>query len=64
MYRCYLLRNGRIAFGQIIEANSLEDTITASHDLLKQQPPTENFTGIEVWRGADFLYAHGSSWAD
>jgi hypothetical protein len=51
LYRCYLIRNGRIELGYDINSESLADAISRGHAILKMQPQSASFNGIEIWRG-------------
>jgi hypothetical protein len=50
-YRCYLIRNGRIELGYDINSERLADAISQGHAILKIQPQSASFSGIEIWYG-------------
>jgi len=57
MYRCYLLRDGRIAKAENLEVKTLTDAIVTGRKLLVEQPVAKNYTGIEIWQAASLLYS-------
>ncbi|MDR3531044.1 MAG: hypothetical protein P4L90_10895 [Rhodopila sp.] len=57
MYRCYLIRAGRIAIGDAVNVETLNKAIAHGRRLLAAQPQAEAFTGIEIWRGTSLLYS-------
>ena len=57
MYRCYLLREGRIVKAENLDVATLEDAIIAGRQLLTAQAPSRGFRGIEIWHGASLLYS-------
>jgi hypothetical protein len=56
MYRCYLIRNGRIAWGEYIDFPTTEEAKLGARALWKSHPEGNSFTGIEVWKGATLVY--------
>jgi hypothetical protein len=56
MYRCYLIRNGHIAMGEDLCVETPDEAMDQGRRLLAAQPKGENFSGIEIWRGATLLY--------
>ena len=56
MYRCYLVRDKRIAMGVDLDVDTLDGAVAQGHRLLGAQPETENFSGIEIWQGTSLLY--------
>jgi hypothetical protein len=61
MYRCYLLRDGRIVKAENLDVATLDQAIAAGRRLLADQPRDRIFSGIEIWHGTTMLYAdtHG-----
>ena len=50
MYRCYLIRNSRIAIGDDLDVETLGEAITGSRRLLALQPEAEGFSGSKSGR--------------
>jgi hypothetical protein len=61
MYRCYLVRAGRIAMGDDLDVDTLDEAIACGCRLLAAQPEAENFSGIEIWARASLLYSDDCS---
>jgi hypothetical protein len=66
MYRCYLIRDSRIALADDFNVATLEMATVLGRELLAAQPKKANFSGIEVWKGAvllhsDAQHAHASA---
>jgi hypothetical protein len=59
MYRCYFIREGRIAAGQDIDVEILKDAIAYGYVLLREQPEAASFSGIELWQGKFLKYSDG-----
>lgn len=57
MYRCYLICGGRIAKGDDLDVDTLDDAILSGRMLLATQPQADCFTGIEIWLGTSLLYS-------
>jgi hypothetical protein len=57
MYRCYLVRAGRIAMGDDLNVDTFDEAIARGRKLLAAQPEAENFSGIEIWHRARLLYS-------
>jgi hypothetical protein len=57
MYRCYLVRAGRIAMGYDLDVGILDEAIACGRRLLAAQPEAENFSGIEIWCRTSLLYS-------
>jgi hypothetical protein len=57
MYRCYLIRDGRIARGDDFDVRTLWKAKALGRKLFALQPQTDNFSGIEIWQGASLLYS-------
>jgi hypothetical protein len=57
MLRCYFTQSGRIAMGENLDAPTLEEAIAAAEKILTQRADADGFDGIEIWHGAEFLYA-------
>jgi hypothetical protein len=56
LYRCYLIRNGRIDLGYDINAERLADALAHGHAILTMQPRSTDFSGIEIWYGEFRVY--------
>lgn len=52
MYRCYLIRNGRIARGEDIDSPALDEAIAVARAMFGG--------GFEVWRGGALLHSERS----
>jgi hypothetical protein len=59
MYRCYLIRNGCIAWGEYLDCNTTEEAKILGHTLWDSHPQSDSFDGIEVWHGQSFVYSDG-----
>lgn len=59
MYRCYFIRNGRIAAGEDLEADSVDEAVLAGRQRLTTHPQAASFSGIEIWCGASILHSDG-----
>jgi hypothetical protein len=59
MFRCDLVRDGRTEVRENLTAETLDQAIAASHNLLNSRSATENFRGIEIWDGAVLVYDFG-----
>ncbi len=57
MYRCYLLREGRIVKAENLDVATLDNAIVAGRELLAAQAPSRGFNGIEIWHAASLLYS-------
>lgn len=57
MYRCYLIRDGRIAIGDNIDADSLAAAIAHGRRLMTDQSRADVFTGLEIWSGDSLVYS-------
>jgi hypothetical protein len=57
MYRCYLVRAGRIAVGYDLNADTIDEAIALGRRLLAAQPESEHFSGVEIWHRARLLYS-------
>jgi hypothetical protein len=57
MFRCYLLRDGRIAKAENLDAATLGQAVTIARRLLQEQPHDRGLSGIEIWDGAAMLYS-------
>ncbi len=54
MYRCYLIRNGRIALGD--DAETLAGALEYGRRQIASQPASGPFSGMEIWRGGSLVY--------
>jgi hypothetical protein len=57
MYRCYLVRDGRIVMGDDLNVDTFDEAIARGRQLLAAQPDAEEFSGIEIWHRAKLLYS-------
>jgi len=57
MYRCYLIRNGRIARGDYLDAATLEQAVAEGRLLMAMQSRCGPFSGMEIWCGASLVYS-------
>jgi len=57
MYRCYFIRDGRIARGNDFDVRTLRKAKALGRKLFALQSQTDNFSGIEIWQGASLLYS-------
>jgi hypothetical protein len=55
MYRCYLIRNGRIVWGENLDSPTADDAKAAARALWMSHPDSNDLTGIEVWKGATLV---------
>jgi hypothetical protein len=60
MYRCYLIRNGRIAWGEYLDSPTTDEAKASARALWMSHPNGNGFTGIEVWKGATLV--HRDEW--
>jgi hypothetical protein len=56
VYRCYLIRNGRIGLSYDICLERLADAVAEGHMILMMQPGSAGFSGIEIWCGGSRVY--------
>jgi hypothetical protein len=56
MYRCYLICNGRIAWGEYLDCITCDEARAAARALLMSHPQSNSFTGTEVWKGATLVH--------
>jgi hypothetical protein len=59
MYRCYLIRNGRIAWGEDLDCDTTDDAKAGARALWISRPDSNSFTGLEVWKGATLVHLDG-----
>jgi len=57
MYRCYLIRNGRIAIGDDLDGETLAKALAHGRRLIAARSKTETFSGMEIWCGASLVYS-------
>lgn len=57
MYRCYLIRNGRIALGDDVDADTLANALTWGRRLMASRAAGGMFSGMEIWNGATLVYS-------
>jgi hypothetical protein len=56
MYRCYLIRAGRIAWGEYLDCNTTDEARAGARALWMSHPQSNGFAGIEVWLGATMVH--------
>jgi hypothetical protein len=56
LYRCYLIRNGRIELGYDINLERRTDVIAHGYETITRQPQSASFGGIEIWSGEFRVY--------
>ena len=59
MYRCYLIRDGRIAWGEYLECPTTDEAKALGHALRNSRGRSDSFDGIEVWHGESLVYNDG-----
>ncbi|MEA2736787.1 MAG: hypothetical protein QOH05_94 [Acetobacteraceae bacterium] len=70
MYRCYMIRAGRIAMRVDPDVDDIEVAVLRCRLLLTMQAGDEGFGGFEVWRGVSLVYQEmlatdaGPRWPD
>ncbi len=64
MYRCYLLRAGRIVKADNLDVATLEQAIIAGRSMLADQPMDKSFSGFEIWHGTAMLHAEATGGAE
>jgi hypothetical protein len=57
MYRCYLIRNGRIVRGDYLDGATLEKAVADARRLMAMQSRFGPFSGIEIWCGDSLVYS-------
>jgi hypothetical protein len=57
MYRCYLIRNGRIAEGDDLDVETLASALDRGRRLIAERSKTGTFSGLEIWCGASLVYS-------
>jgi hypothetical protein len=57
MYRCYVIRNGRIASGEDLDVESLATAVAHGRRLLAARMRTGMFSGMEIWSGTSLIYS-------
>lgn len=57
MYRCYLLRDGRIGMRDDADLKTINEAIARCRLLLSTQLPGEKFQGFEIWCGTSLIHA-------
>ena len=56
MYRCYLIRNRRIVWGQYLDCHTDDEATASARALWTSHPNGNSFSGIEVWMGATLVH--------
>jgi hypothetical protein len=56
VYRCYLIRNGRIESGYDIYSERLSDAVAQGQAIIMMQAQPASFSGIEIWCGESRVY--------
>nr|WP_294553595.1 hypothetical protein [uncultured Rhodopila sp.] len=57
MYRCYLIRNGRIALGDDVDVDTLASALAHGRRLIASRSAGGMFNGMEIWSGATLVYS-------
>jgi hypothetical protein len=57
MYRCYLIRNGRIALGDDADVETLANALAHGRRLMASRCAGGPFCGMEIWSGATLVYS-------
>jgi hypothetical protein len=57
MYRCYLIRNGRIALGDDVDVDTLANALAHGRRLMTSRSARGTFSGMEIWSGATLVYS-------
>jgi hypothetical protein len=57
MYRCYLIRNGRIARGDDVDVDTLASALTHARSLMASRSAGGMFSGMEIWSGGTLVYS-------
>jgi len=57
MYRCYLIRNGRIAIGDDLDVETLPKALAHGRHLIAARSKTDTFSGMEIWCGTSLVYS-------
>jgi hypothetical protein len=57
MYRCYLIRNGRIALGDDVDVDTLTNALAFGRRLMASRSAGGTFSGMEVWSGGTLVYS-------
>jgi hypothetical protein len=55
MYRCYLTRNGRIAWVEYLDCSTAEEAKANADTLIMMPRDGDSFTGFEVWKGISLV---------
>jgi len=56
MFRCYLLNNGHIVWGQDLAASTIADAVASSQDLRAVLSTNDEPLATEIWQGTALLY--------
>src|SRR5689334_1642519 len=56
MYRCYLLSNGHIVWGQDLAASTIAEAIASGQDLRAMLSKNDEPLAMEIWQGTSLLY--------
>ena len=56
MYRCYLIRNRRIVWGEYLDCHTTDEAAAAARTLWMYHPKCNSFDDIEVWHGATLIH--------
>jgi hypothetical protein len=57
MYRCYLIRNGRIVEGDDLDVETPAAAVARGRRLIAERSNTAAFSGLEIWCGASLVYS-------
>ena len=56
MYRCYILRDGRIQMRVDPDLPDIDEAIVCCRTILGMHEEREQLNGFEVWRGVSLIY--------
>ena len=57
MYRCYLIRNGRIALGDDVDVDTLAHAMARGRRLMASRSAGGTCSGMEIWSGGTLVYS-------
>jgi hypothetical protein len=56
MYRCYLMRGGRIVASEDLDVPTLREAILVGYEIFEKKSAADNVDGIEIWQDRSLLY--------
>jgi hypothetical protein len=60
IYRCYVVKSGRIIAGEDIDAATLGEAIAAGFKMIAERADAHLIDGFEIWQGWSFRYKSGT----